>query len=33
LLSAGQLRQANAGQDYEDVSEHDGILNEDREKS
>ena len=33
LLGAGQLRHADAKQNYEDVSEHEGILNEDHEKS
>jgi hypothetical protein len=32
LLGIGQLRQSNAGEDDQDVSEHEGILNEDREK-
>ena len=32
LLGDGQLHQASADQDSQDVSEHDGILNEDREK-
>jgi hypothetical protein len=30
-LGAGELRQADAKQNYKDVSEHDGILNEERE--
>jgi hypothetical protein len=31
LLRASQLCQANAAKDYQDLSEHDGILNEDYE--
>jgi hypothetical protein len=31
LLRVSQLRQANAAKDYQDLSEHDGILNEDHE--
>jgi hypothetical protein len=33
LLGSGTTSKANADQNYEDVSEHDGILNEDRWKS
>jgi len=33
LLGASRLRQPDADKDYQDVSEHEGILNEDREKS
>jgi len=32
LLGTGQLRHANEDH-YDDVSEHEGILNEDHEKS